>query len=164
MGERRPLESCREAWRRIEVLRESGVPARAATLDSRTTFTTADLLEAAGHLAPDLRRALDTLAEGVAMAISGASDEDVAQVRAARLLWVEIERTVPEELRDVLDQLLEEETGLVQGRAQSLQCFGRELGWRQSRQAAAAGGALAVAAVAVVAHALAYRFARKLDA
>ena len=84
----------------------------------------------------------------------GPSEEDSSRALEARRRWKALEQQIPEELRDVIDQLVSEETRLVAGRPQSLQRFGREFGWQQDKQAAAAGAALAIAACAVLRHAL----------
>jgi hypothetical protein len=80
-------------------------------------------------------------------------------VLEARRLWRELEREIPREMLEVLDQLVEEETGLLQGmplqsRPPSLQKYGREFGWEQDKQAGAAGSMLAISACAVLHHAI----------
>jgi len=83
---------------------------------------------------------------------SGYAPGGISQRRAdAQRRWTALEREIPAE---VFLQLVGEETGLLEGRRQSLARFGHQHGWNQDRQAVAAGGMLAISALAVVDHVL----------
>jgi hypothetical protein len=144
----------------------------------RALKTTADLLEDRGHLPRHLRQALDAFSvivvealnvnaadygDGTARLVSGYNDSPTVaygpreisdRALDARYKWRMIEREVPEHLLDVLEQLVAEETGRLQGRPKSLQRYGREFGWEQEKQAGAAGAMMAVDACGVLHHAL----------
>jgi hypothetical protein len=84
---------------------------------ARKIKTTAELLEKRGHLSRQLRGALDAYATLVATAMFvGPSEEDASRAREARRRWKALEQQIPEELLDVIEQLVNEETGLVAGR------------------------------------------------
>ena len=146
----------------------------------RKVKTTADMLQdgKTPHLPRHLRRSLDVFAAAVAESM-GVQVEDggsgsakliacydgmpgVAygpreipdRVLQARFLWKSVERTMPMELMAVAEQLVSEETGLLQGRPASLSRHGEAVGYSDNRQAVAAGAALAYAACAVLNHAL----------
>jgi hypothetical protein len=159
----RSLDDVRGAWRRMEALDSGAVPTTAigATLGlspehvARKIKTTAELLADRGQLPRHLRGALDAYAALVATAMCvGPCEEDATRALEARRRWKALELQIPEELLDVIEQLVSEETGLIAGRPQSLQRFGRALGWQQEKQAAAAGAALAIAACALLRHAI----------
>jgi hypothetical protein len=141
--------------------------------------TTLDLLEDHGHLPPHLRIAFEKFCEAIAIAlnVSVADEQRVSSARMvsgygdaplnaygpreisdhvleARYFWKMLERELPLEIRDIVEQLVGEETGLLQGRPASLQRYGREYGWQQDKQAGAAGAMMAIAACAVLHHAL----------
>jgi hypothetical protein len=147
----------------------------------RKVATTADLLQngKTPHLPKHLRRALDIFAAAVAESMGVqvqdggtgsakliASYDGVANTGAfgpreipdkvlrARFLWKSLERQMPMELMAVAEQLVGEETGLLQGRPASLSRHGEGVGYADNRQAVAAGTALAYAACAVLNHAL----------
>jgi flagellin-specific chaperone FliS len=146
----------------------------------RKVATTADLLQngKTPHLPRHLRRALDIFAAAVAESM-GVQVEDGGtgsakliacydgtpggaygpreipdRVLRARYLWKSVERQMPMELMAVAEQLVGEETGLLQGRPASLSRHGEVVGYSDNRQAVAAGTALAYAACAVLNHAL----------
>jgi hypothetical protein len=122
----------------------------------RKIKTTADLLQDRGHLPRHLRQALDELCVAVVEAMNVAVDDrdsgsarlvssyDGAPVTAhgpreisdrvldARTKWKLIERQVPQDLFDVLSQLVAEETGHLEERPKSLQRYGRAFGWEVS--------------------------------
>jgi hypothetical protein len=145
----------------------------------RRLKTTLDLLDDHGHLPKHLRIAFDKFCEAIAIAmnvsaidertsssarlISGYSDAPVKaygpreisdRVLDARYLWKMLERELPLEVREIVEQLVGEETGLLQGRPQSLQKYGREYRWHQDKQAGSAGAMMAIMACAVLYHAL----------
>lgn len=145
----------------------------------KTVKTTADLLQERNHLPRHLRGALDVFCSAVATAMSvcvvdgdGSTSRLVAsyggdaigsgfgpreisdRVLNARFLWKTVEREMPAELLDVAEQLVAEETGLLQGRPTPLNRFGNAIGYHQDKQASAAGAALAYAACAVLHHAI----------
>jgi hypothetical protein len=146
----------------------------------RKVRTTADMLHEGKvqHLPKHLRRALDMFAAvvaesmgvqvqdggtGSAKLISGYDGtpggaygprEIPDRVLNARFLWKTVERQMPEELMAVAEQMVAEETGLLQGRPASLSHHGEAVGYSDNRQAVAAGTALAYAACAVLNHAL----------
>jgi hypothetical protein len=146
----------------------------------RKVKTTADLLMEGRtpHLPKHLRRALDTFAGAVAEAM-GVQVEDAGtgsarmisgydampgggygpreisdRILNARFLWKSVERQMPEELMAIAEQMVAEETGLLQGRPASLSQYGAAVGYNDNRQSVAAGTALAYAACSVLAHAL----------
>jgi hypothetical protein len=81
----------------------------------------------------------------------------------ARRLWKFLEQEIPPEMMDVLDQLVGEETGLLQGRPAPLQKYGNDYGWVDDRQAYAAGGMHAIDACAVLSHAKKRHIGRPKD-
>ena len=94
--------------------------------------------------------------DGEPMGTSGCpGSHDVPDhVLNARYLWKMLEREVPREMMEVLDQLIAEEMGDLQQRPPSLQKYGRTFGWDQDKQAVAAGSMLAISACSVLHHAL----------
>jgi hypothetical protein len=145
----------------------------------KTVKTTADLLQERRHLPRHLRGALDAFCSAVATAMSvcvtdghGSSSKLIAnysgdaigggfgpreisdRVLNARFLWKTVEREMPAELLDVAEQLVAEETGLLQGRPAPLGRFGEQIGYTGEKQSSAAGTALAYAACAVLHHAI----------
>jgi hypothetical protein len=145
----------------------------------RTIKSTADQLEERRHLPRHLKGALDAFSAAVATAMSvcvtegsGSSGRLVAnysgdtistgfgpreisdRVLNARFLWKTVEREMPAELLDIAEQLVAEQTGLLQGRPPSLQKFGNRIGYQQEKQASAAGSAMAYCACAVLHHAI----------
>src|SRR5262249_54283719 len=145
----------------------------------RKVRTTADLLQERGLLPRHLRAALDAFSAAVATAMSvcvtdghGSSPKLIAnydgepagggfgpreipdRVLNARFLWRTVEREMPPELADVAEQLVAEETGLLQGRPAPLGRFGQAMGYEGEKQCGAAGAALAYAACAILAHAI----------
>jgi hypothetical protein len=85
----------------------------------------------------------------------GFGPREISQrVLDARLLWRSVEREIPQELADVAEQLVSEEVGLLQGRPVPLGRFGEAIRYTGEKQSAAAGAALAMAACAVIHHAI----------
>ena len=132
------------------------------------------------HLPKHLRAALDQFAVAVAEAMNVNVVDEKQQASAgmvsraydgslpgaygprgipdrvldARYLWKCLEREIPLEMIEVLDQLVGEETGLLQGKPAPLQTYGNRYGWKDERQAYAAGGMHAIDACAVLHHAI----------
>ena len=108
----------------------------------RKIKATAELLVDRGHLPRQLRGALDTYAALVATAMYvGPFEEDSSRALEARRRWKALEQQIPEELCDVVDQLVSEETGLIAGRLQSLQRFSRQSAGRRRHLARQGQGA-----------------------
>jgi hypothetical protein len=144
----------------------------------RTVKSTADQLEERRHLPRHLKGALDTFCAAVATAMSVCVDGNGSSARMignytgdvistgfgpreipdhvlnARFLWKTVEREMPAELLDVAEQLVAEQTGILQGRPPSLQKFGNSIGYNQEKQASAAGTAMAYCACAILHHAI----------
>jgi hypothetical protein len=146
----------------------------------KTVKTTADLIQDRNPLGMPrhLRWALDTFCAAVATAMGAQVDdwgsgshkliadysgmpageygprEIPDRVLNARFLWKTVEREMPAELMAVAEQLVSEETGLLQGRPASLSQYGERMGYRGDKQAATAGSVLAYAACSVLNHAL----------
>jgi hypothetical protein len=143
----------------------------------KTVKTTADLMHDRGTLPKHLRWALDKFSAAVAEAMgvsvegNGSSHKLIAdysgmpaggygpreisdRVLQARYLWKTVEREMPAELLAVAEQLVAEETGLLQGRPASLSQYGERMGYKGDKQSATAGATLAYAACAVLNHAL----------
>jgi hypothetical protein len=156
-------------------------------------LTTADILELeprskARHLPKHLRAALDqfTAAVAEAMGVNVADEGHASSARMvsgydgmlpgaygprdtpdrvlnARHFWRCLEREIPPEMMEVLNQLVGEETGLLQGRPAPLQKYGNDYGWDDDRQAYAAGGMHAIDACAVLHHAIKRDIGRRKD-
>jgi len=63
---------------------------------------------------------------------SGYAPGGISQRRAdAQRRWTALEREIPAEMWEVFLQLVGEETGLLEGRPQSLARFGHQHGWNQ---------------------------------
>jgi hypothetical protein len=144
----------------------------------KTVKTTADLMQERGILPKNLRWALDTFSAAVAEAMgvqvqdggtgshkmiadysgmpggSYGPREVPDRVLQARYLWRTVEQQMPAELMAVAEQLVSEETGLLQGRPASLAQYGEKMGYKGDKQTATAGATLAYCACAVLNHAL----------
>jgi hypothetical protein len=145
----------------------------------RRLKTTLDLLDDHGHIPKHLRMAFNKFCEAIAIAMNvSAVDEQTSssarlvggygdtpvnaygprefsdRVLNARYLWKMLERELPLEVREIVEQLVGEETGLLQRRPQSLQKYGREYGWHQNKQAGSAGAMMAIIACAILYHAI----------
>jgi hypothetical protein len=87
---------------------------------------------------------------------------DIPQhVLEAQAICAAIQKSIPAEMWDVVEQLVGEETGHLQGRPPSLRKHGQRFGWnqgthddQQAKQAAAAGGMHAIDACIVIGHAM----------
>jgi hypothetical protein len=141
----RSLDDVRVAWRRMEALGSGAVPTTAIGASvalspervARKLKTTAELLVGRGHLPRQLREALDDYCRIIAEAMQVAPcDAHATRARDARRIWKIVEQHLPVEFMDVVEQLVSEEIGLLDGRPQSLRRFGRELAWQQDKQAA----------------------------
>jgi hypothetical protein len=145
----------------------------------RKFMTTLDHLERHEHLSRDLRVPFDKYCKALVVSqhvnpydegpstshlvssYDGVTSDQIfasrnipQHVLDAQAFCAAVQREIPEGMWDIVNQLVGEETGHLQGRPPSLQKHGRGFGWKQDKQAAAAGAMHVIDACMVIKHAV----------